>query len=1032
MAYCYLKKCFTGFVILMLMLVKTGYAAMQDTTGRGSTHPDWVSGIVLDEYANPLKGVKVTIKGKTDAVVTGADGKFEINAAISDKLVLTGAGYYTRQVTVHDKNSIIVRLLDTYIKSPDRINVLYGTKKASANLGAISSIYTNQLTSTPASLYTYALPGQLPGLYTQQYSGFSSPQTSTQTVADFVGNVVQHNNYSANDNTEIGLSLRGQTPITIIDGVQREISSIDPESIESVSVLKDALSNILLGINSSRGVLLITTKRGQAGAPRISFTAESGTQQPLSLPTPLSAYQYAYLYNEALQNDGKPTLYTASDFNAYRNHTDPARHPDVNWFNTRLRDHSPLRSYKLNVNGGTGVAQYSVSLSYMDQQGMFKTAPNATYNTNNDLNRYIINSDLSVNVTKKFTVDLQLFGRIQQATQPGTGYSGILNTLYNTPNNAYPIYNPNGSFGGTTLFTNNLLSQLQYSGYQRTNSNDVMANLDLNYDLSGVTKGLSVKLKGNLAFESQGLVNRGLQNNAYIFNRDSSYSAVGSPIAQSNGFATVSSARYSFAQAALNYERQFGKSNVSGMLLYDTRSAVLNYDLSGVTTNRAVKFGYNYDSKYLLEASVNSSGYNRYPPGNQYGLFYAVGLGWQMGQERFIKDNVSWISSWKWRATYGKTGNANVDNFGYYNFLQTYSASNGYPYTLGTSRSVIQSYNENTLANPYIRWENAKKLDIGADISLFKDHFKVTADYFHDRYYDLLQIRGNSIAMLGTGYSAENIGVKLYKGTELTLTYQDHVGNLNYFISGNATRQTSKNVFSDEEATPYPWLRRTGLSNDVIFGYTALGFFKNAQEAATGATTVGYTPQAGDVKYKDLNGDNIINQFDQSPIANTKALIFYGLSFGVNYKGLSLSVLMQGVANHQIIYNNNLINGFAGVGPFGNNYSGQGYDALTGRWTPETADIATLPRLTSVGNANNGLLSTLYIRSANYMRLKNAEIGYSLPLEWARKLRLSGIRVFANGENLLTFYGYKGVDPEVYGLAYPIQRVFNAGINIKL
>ncbi|SEO96252.1 SusC/RagA family TonB-linked outer membrane protein [Mucilaginibacter sp. OK283] len=1031
MAYCYLKKCFTGFVILMLMLVKTGYAAMQDTTGRGSTHPGWVSGVVLDEYANPLNGVKVMVKGKTDASFTDKDGRFEINAVSGDKLVFTMLNYYTSEVNISSKSPVTIKLLDTYLKTPETINVLYGTKKAAANLGSVAAIYTNQLTTTPASLYTYALPGQLPGLYTQQYSGFASPQTSTQTVADFIGNVVQHNNYSANDNTEIGLSLRGQTPITIIDGVQREISSIDPESIESVSVLKDALSNILLGINSSRGVLLITTKHGQAGAPRISFTAEAGSQHPLDLPKPLPAYQYAYLYNEALQNDGKPTIYSADDFNAYRNHTDPAHHPDVNWFNTLLRNSSPISSYKLNVNGGGSVAQYSVSLNYMDQQGMFKTSPAATYNTNNELSRYIINSDLSVNVTKKFTVDLQLFGRIQQATQPGTGYSGILNTLYNTPNNPYPVYNPNGSFGGTTLFTNNLLSQSQFSGYQRTNSNDVMANLDLNYDLSSVTKGLSVKLKGNLAFESQGLVNRSLQNNTYLLNKDSSYSAVGTPISQSNGFATVSSARYSFAQAALNYERQFGKGTVSGMLLYDTRSVVLNYDLSGVTTNRAAKLGYNYDGKYFIEASANSSGYNRYPPGNQYGMFYAVGLGWQMGQERFIKD-ISWISSWKWRATYGKTGNANVDNFGYYNFLQTYGTSIGYPYTLGTARSVIQSYNENTLANPYIRWENAKKLDIGTDISLFKDHFKITADYFHDRFYDLLQTRGNSIALLGTTYPAENIGVKLYKGTELTLTYQDHAGNLNYFLTANATRQTSTNVFSDEEPAPYPWLRRTGLSNDVIFGYTALGFFKNAQDAATSATTVGYTPQAGDVKYKDLNGDHVINQFDQSAIANTKPLIYYGLSFGVNYKGFSVSVIMQGVTNHQIIYNNNLVNGFAGLGLFGNIYQGQGYDALTGRWTPETADIATLPRLSSTGNVNNGLLSTLYIRSANYMRLKNAEVGYSLPLEWARKLRLSGIRVFANGENLYTFYGYKGVDPEVYGLAYPIQRVFNAGINIKL
>lgn len=1030
MANSYLKRCLTGFVILMLILVKTGYAAMQDTTARVSTHPDWVSGTVLDEYANPLKGVKVVIKGKTESVITGADGHFEINAAINDLLVFTTPNYNASTITVKGKGAITVRLIDTYIQSPDKINVLYGTKNASDNLGAISTIYTNQLTTTPATLYTSALPGQLPGLFTHQYTGFGAPQTASQTVGDFVGNVVQHNNYSANDNFEIGLSLRGQQPITIIDGVQREISSIDPESIESVSVLKDALSNILMGINSSRGVLLITTKHGRPGAPRISFTAESGTQKPLDLPTPLSAYQYAYLYNEALQNDGKPSLYSADDFNAYRNHTDPIGHPDVNWFKTILRDNSPMTAYKLNVNGGTGVAQYSVSLNYFDQKGMFKTDPSVAYNTNNDLNRYIINSDLSVAVTKKFTVDLQLFGRIQQVTQPGGGFGSILSDLYSTPNNAYPTRNPNGSFGGTTLFTNNLLSETEFSGYQRTNSNDVMANLDLNYDLSGVTPGLSFKAKGNLAFESQSLLSRGLMNSAFLFTKDSTYAAVNSPIPQSNNFSSVSSARYSYAQAALNYDRHFGKHNVTGMLMYDTRTAVLNFDLSGVTRNRAAKAGYNYDGKYFVEASVNSSGYSRYPPDHQYGLFYAVGLGWQMGKEDFMKD-ATWVTSWKWRATYGKTGNGNIDNFGYYNFLQTYSKPNGYAYVLGTTRAGIQGFQDNGLANPFEEWEKARKLDIGTDISLFNDHFKITADYYHDRYYDVMQIRGNSIALLGIQYPYENIGVNLYKGTELTLTYQDHINSFNYFITGNASMQKVTDVFSDEEPQPYPWLKHTGQSPEAIWGLTSLGFFKDADDAAKSATTTGYTAQAGDVKYKDLNNDGVIDQFDQSIIGNNKALLFYGASLGFNYKGFSLSVILQGVANRQLIYNNNLVNGFGGLGVFGNVYSGQGYDALTGRWTPETANSATLPRL-SLGNPNNGLQSTLYLRSANYMRLKNAEVGYDLPYGWAHRLRLSGIRVFANGENLVTLYGYKGVDPEVYGIAYPMQRVFNAGVTIKL
>ncbi|MBL4677158.1 MAG: SusC/RagA family TonB-linked outer membrane protein [Mucilaginibacter sp.] len=1031
MAKCYLNKYCTALVLLMLGMINIASAQQQDTSAAYVARPGMAGGLVLDEFGKPLKGVHISLKGNNQFVISDASGKFEINAPNKSLLVFSHPGYNVKEVTGRDDRAITVRLADSYIKSPKTIDVLYGTANTDKFLGSVSTIYTNQLTSTPATLYTYALPGQLAGLYTQQYSGFSAPQTTLQTQADFIGNVVLHNNYSANDNSEFNLSLRGQVPITVIDGVQREIASLDPESIESVSVLKDGLSNILMGVNSSRGVLLITTKKAVAGAPRISFTAQTGLQSPLGLPRVLPAYQYAYLYNEALQNDGKLPIYSGADIAAYRDHSDPTGHPDQNWYDLLLRKNSPMTSYKLNVNGGTQIARYNISLNYLNQDGMFKEAAGSAYNTNNNLSRYIINSNLTVNVTKKFTVDLQIFGRIQTGRQPGYGYAGLLSGLYSTPNNAYPATNPDGSFGGTTTFNTNLLSLSQYSGYQRTTANDVLANLDLTYDMSSVTPGLSGKAKGNLALSSQGVLNRSLSNNTFLIKADSTYAGVGSPSAQINVFNSVSSARYAFAQLSLNYDRTFGKHNITGMALYDTRSVNLNFDLTSTTTNEALKAGYNYDGKYFIEGALNRSGYDRYPPNKQFGLFYAGGLGWQMAREDFIKDNISWLNSWKWRATYGRTGNANVDNFGYYNFIQTYSSPNGYQYVTGNVRAGVQGLFADQLANPLISWEKADKIDVGADIELFNSHLKISADYYHDRYKDLLQVRGRNTLLLGTPYSAENIGVVLNQGEELTLTYQNHINNFNYFVSGNASLQYSKSLYSDETPTPYPWLRRTGQSPNAIWGYTALGFFKDAQEAAGSPTTTGYTAQAGDVKYKDLNGDGVINQFDMSAIGNTKPLLFYGATLGFNYKGFSFSMIIQGIKNREIMFNNSTVTGFVGIGPFGNNYLGQGYDNLTGRWTPETAATATLPRL-SLGNTNNTPSSTLYLRKGDYLRLKNAEVGYSLPYQWVHKLGLSGVRLFANGENLVTLYGYKGIDPEVFNGSYPIQRVVNAGVTVKL
>jgi TonB-linked SusC/RagA family outer membrane protein len=1042
MAHCYSKKCFSGIVILMLILVKTSFAAVQDTTLRATVIiPGVASGTVVDQENRPLKGVKINIRGKAETFITDAKGLFEIRDAVGATLVFQYPDHNVSEIFIKNNLPVKVRLLDTYLKSPEKVDVLYNVVDRSASLGSIATIYTNQLTTTPASLYVYALPGQMAGLYTEQKSGFAAAQTRLQTTSGLFTNVVTGHNVAPNDNTEINLKIRGQGVITVIDGVQRELASIDPESIESVSVLKDALSTILLGVNSSNGILLVTTKRAEMGAPRISFTAQTGVQQSLGLPAPLPAYQYVYLYNEALQNDGKPTIYSAADFAAYRNHTDPTGHPDINWFktivnNSSLNTSAPISSYKLNVNGGTETARYTISLNYLDQGGIFNSAPSVPYATNNDLSRYIINSDLSVDVTKKFKVDLQLFGRVQQGNEPGAGYSNILSTLYGLPNNAYPLYNPNGSFAGTSFYNNNLLAQTEYSGYIQTMSHDVLANLDLNYDLSSFVKGLSFKAKGNLALESQTVLNRSLQNQNYLYTaKDSSYAAVGSTISQSNTFNTVTSAHYSFGQGALNYDRQFGKNNVSAMLLADVRNVVLTFDLPEMTQNRAFKVGYNYDQKYFLEGAINNSSYSRYPPGHQSGWFYAGGIGWQMAKEDFIKDNFSWIDNWKWRATYGKTGNANIDNFGYYNYVQTYSSGGGYPQ--GTDRVNGSGYLPNPLANPNISWENAHKFDAGTDISLFRDHLKITADYYHDSYYNLLEVRGNSIALLGTAYPAENIGINLYQGGELTLTYLNHINNFNYFITGNVSVQASKVVYMDEEPQPYPWLRQTGRPVGTVFGYQAIGFYQNASDAAHSATTLGYTAQPGDIKYKDQNGDGVINQFDMVPVANTKPLIFYGTTFGFNYKGFSFSAIIQGVTHRQISTNNNEYNGFAGLGAFGNQYVGQGYAPLTARWTPETAATAELPRL-SFGNANNTTLSSFDIKSGDYVRLKNAEIGYALPGQLCSRLRLSGIRVFINGENIATLAGFKGQDPEVYygnpanSNPYPIQRVINGGVSIKL
>lgn len=993
-----------------------------------------ISGRLIDNYGQPLAGAAIFIKNTGDSTSSNTNGVFTIRAAKNSTLLVQFPGYKAIEQKLHDTTALTLRMDEMFIPLPQRVPVLYGEASPKSSVGSIATVYTNQLSTTPATLYAYALPGRLAGLYTQQVSGFRNPGTGNNFDVDiFIGNIPRPGASEPNDNTEMNLSLRGQVPVTIIDGIQRDVFSIDPENIESISVLKDGLSTIMLGQRSSRGVLLVTTKRARAGKPRLSFTAQTGVQQSLSLPKPLPAWQYAYLLNEALQNDGKAPLYKEADFLAFRDHTKPYTNPDVDWYDAVLRNNAPMSRYNLNVNGGGNVARYSVSLNYTDQQGIFNTAPNSSYNTNAGLKRYLINTDVNIDVTRNFNVGMQLFGRLQEGTQPGAGTTNILGLLLATPNGAYPIYNPNGSWGGTNNLTSNLLSQTINSGYIQDNSKDVMANVDLRYDLGDWLPGLSIKGKGNLSIQSANAIDRSKKDLVYrvsVTDSDTAYAKYGDAIAQQNNFMSVFNAQYFFGQASLNYERQFGRHGVNAVVLADTRQTIFNYDLPGKSTNLSGKVGYNYADKYFIEGAINRSGYNRYMPGKQYGTFFAGGIGWDLAQENFLKGS-NWLNQLKLRGTYAHTGNG-IDNSGYYIWRQDFSENNGIGggiYSQGTARSPGSGFQENGLANVNISWETARKMDVGLDVSLFNNKLQITGDYYHDRYENLLQIRGKSIALSGSAYPPENIGINLYQGGELTVTYQGRIKQLNYFITANGNIEGTKAVFMDEQRRDYDWNRRTGQPIGMRFGYVADGFFQSAEEAAGSATIAGYKPMAGDIRYKDLNGDGVINQFDEAPIGTYKPRIYYGVNFGVSWKGIELSALLQGVAN-RVNYVDNFITeaGFQ----FQNFAYGQAYQQITGRWTPETAGTATYPRLTADANSTyNKVSSSFWVRNGNYFRLKNINVAYNLPYSWTSRVRLGSVRVFANAQNLFTHAAYDFVDPEVGMGAYPIQRVLNTGINIK-
>ncbi|MDP4210269.1 MAG: SusC/RagA family TonB-linked outer membrane protein [Bacteroidota bacterium] len=1031
--YC-LKICTIGTVLVSLSWYN---ANARHISGKDSTNmiQREGKGTVLDEFGRPLEGVHVATKDGKVLGTSNVYGLFNLSEAVpGQKVTLDRNGYDSKTVIVKNNNSLTVRLQDSYLKSPDKIGVLYDEKDLKEVVGSVSSVYTRQLSTTPTPLYLNALTGRIAGFYTQEVSGFRVAKTDAITHLDLAGwlpSSATKYTSSNSDNSEIAFALRGQSPVTIVDGVQRDIYSLDPESIESVTVLKDALSSLLLGQKSSRGVLQVTTKKGVAGAPKLSFTFETGVQNRLKTPKPLSSYQYAYLYNEALQNDGKLKAFSSDDFNTFRNGSSPYMYPDVNWYNTITRDNAPITKYNLNVSGGLKNARYSISLSYLDQLGMFKTSPTVSYNTNLKLDRYLINSSVDIDVTNELTIGLQVFGRIQEGCQPGAGTSTVLSSLYSTPNYAYPVFNPNGSYGGSSTYNTNLYQQTAGSGYLLDNTRDLMANLDLKYKFDHWLPGLYAKFKVNASTTSSSLITRKSQQPVYDLSLnasgDTAYTRYGAIADQSNTFGMTSTVQTFYSQASLGYDSKIGDHQFGGMIFADQQRATYQFDLPETYYNLAATGNYNYKQKYFVEAALNYAGFDRFQPGHQFGLFYAGGLGWNIAEESFLKDNVSWIDLLKVRGTYGLTGNSNEGALGYFTWRHAFGQDGTNGYAGGSSYSMVWGVHELNLANVNATWEKAHKLDVGADMAFLKSRLKVVFDYYYDVYYDLLQQRGSNTQLMGYSYPNENLGKNLYTGQELQVTYQDHVGNLNFFVTANASRMKTEVLYMDELQQKYDWNKHTGKPVGQTFGYLANGLIQTQDEASKAPLLAGTKVYPGDIKLVDLNGDGVIDQFDQTVIGNTKPIIYYGATLGFSFKGFDFSVLLQGVKNRtyqQTDYS------------FGAGGKDQGYDFMLGRWTPETAATATYPRLTVGFNANNTPYlnnSSFWTRSGEYFRVKNIDIGYTFQLKANNRLKVSGIRIFANAQNLFTVTPYDRLDPEINGTtSYPIQRIINAGINIKL
>jgi TonB-linked SusC/RagA family outer membrane protein len=897
--------------------------------------------------------------------------------------------------------------VDTIVqKSPPTVELIYTSRPAHLTAASTEALYSKDILKAPVTSAKTALTGRMAGLYATQFSG--------QPGADGAS-----------------VSLRGVDPLVIIDGVVANLTIFNLEDIESVTLLKDALATAMLGVRGSNGALLITTRKGRANKQSISFTAQTAFQQSLGEPKTLGSYDYARLYNEALSNDGLPARYSAADLTAYQNNSDPYGHPDVNWRKQVLKDNSRFDRYSLNATGGNNFARYYVSLEHVNQKGFLVTADKNSYNTNNDFKTYVIRSNIDISVTPKLTGGIYLLGRILNGSEPGSTTSSILSSFANTPNNAYPVYNRDSSYGGNNQFQNNIMAQAINSGYRLNYKRDMLASFYLKQKLDLITEGLWAQVK--TSFNATLSENNNRSKSFAVYQTvtaptGTTYNKYGNDGTQANGNNIDYQGRTNYVELSVGYDKIINNTHgISAIVLANRDNAITGSDLAYTISGISGRLSYNYKEKYVLEGAFGYNGSNRYPAHGDFkrGFFPAVGLGWNMEKEKFLASQ-ELISRLKLYGSFGKTG---WDDPGYFTYIQRFFDNSAVYF--GTGAGTQTAITEQTLANPNLEFEKANKFNAGLDGAFINNKLGFSAEYFNNKFYDLLQIRGASTSILGNDYPRENIGRNRYNGMEFKLSWAEKTkSGIQYFAAANASLLKTKILFNDEVFRAYDWMKRTGQPLGQVYGYVAEGLFQTPAEINNSATTVGYSPQPGDIKYKDLNSDGVIDQFDVKPIGRVgKPLLFFGLSMGVEFKGFDLSALVQGVANRDVYF------GGPTVWAFQNGGSGQAYENNLDRWTPATAATATYPRLNIGSNGNNQAQSSFWLRNGDYVRLKQLELGYSIPGKVLKNVKLETARVFARGYNLFTIASKEldDRDPEVSsGFSYPLQRLINFGINIKL
>lgn len=964
-----------------------------------------VKGKVMAD-GEPVIGATVLVKGVSTGTATDIDGNFTLNVASKAVLVVSSIGYETQEVPVNGRTLINVVLKSDVVALKDVVVVGYGVQKKVNLTGAVSSLSTDELEGKPIANVLEAMQGTTPGLVIQQ--GTSTP-----------GSVPSINIRGLN-------TMNNNDPLVIIDGIEGSLANLNPADIEQVSILKDASSTAIYGSRASNGVVLVTTKKGKAGKVEISYDFMYGVQQPTSLPKIADSWVYAELYNEAAVNSGRAAKFTPEQIAQYRNGG-----PNVNWVKELYNRNSPQSSHSVSMTGGNDQLSYMASLGYLDQSSMFK-GPDYGYK------RYNARLNVSHKVTKNFTLNLTSQFARNDIKEHAYWTEWIIEQANRMPP-IYPIKNEDGSYNYPAGSNSNGLQRLEEGGYRQNVNDELLGTIQAEWE---VYKGL--KLIGSAGGR---VWNNKLHENRKAFEgTGDSENKLTEQFYRSKNITT---------NLMVTYNTKIGKHSIGGLLGYayegfsekqfstsrlteDSKYDIFVGDLSGDKVSNtgsasdwAIYSGfaratYNYDEKYLLEFNIRNDYSSYFAKGNRSGVFPSFSAGWRISEEKFWSVLKPYVPSLKIRGSWGLVGNNRI---GAYQYMQTVSVKNGISFGDKLAQTA-----EFASANPDLKWETTRMANIGFELGLLNNDLNITFDCFNNRTKDIL-VNLPVPGLFGNGAPIQNAGKVETRGWELSVNYRLKTGPVVHNFAGNIS--DSFNEVIDTRGTEIiggsdvQTIIKEGYPLYSYYAYRSDGFFQNEEECQKGPHLEGITPKPGDIRYLDKNGDGVIKpDDDRFIVGNDFPRYTFGFTYGLEYKGFDFSMMWQGVGRR-----NKWMRGES-VEAFHNNNEGPVMDFHQDRWTPNNPD-ATYPRLTmGAESANNAAKSDFWIQDAKYLRLKNAQIGYTFPQQWMKKLYVKNLRIFASVQNPLTFTKMKGGwDPEYTGdgsgRAYPVARVYSFGLNVK-